>query len=132
MQIRTASGGVTEIDLAYEETAYAQDLTALPEAAPRPKGRLAQNYPNPFNPSTRIELSLPAGGADRVDTELAIFDVQGRRLVTLFSGTLAEGEQRVFDWDGRDEAGRELPSGVYFSRARFGSRAESRKMILLR
>jgi len=132
VQIRTASGGVTEIDLAYEETAYAQDLTALPEAAPRPKGRLAQNYPNPFNPSTRIELSLPAGGADRVDTELAIFDVQGRRLVTLFSGTLAEGEQRVFDWDGRDEAGRELPSGVYFSRARFGSRAESRKMILLR
>ena len=132
VQIRSAEGGVSEVTLTYEETAYAQDLTALPESAPAVKGRLAQNYPNPFNPSTRIELAIPADGPDRVDTELSIFDVRGRRLVTLFSGDLAGGERRVFDWDGRDGSGRELPSGVYFSRARFGTRAESRKMILLR
>ncbi len=130
IQLRSPELGLATVTLDYEETAHVQDLTGLPESSPSPAGRLAQNYPNPFNPSTRIELNMPAGAPARV--ELAIYDIRGRRLVTLFDGPLNGGESRVFDWKGRDESGRELPSGVYFSRARIGDRSESRKMILLR
>lgn len=131
VQIRSTNSALDLATLLYRETAFAQDLTTLPASTPAPAGRLAQNYPNPFNPSTRIELSLPAS-APTTPVHLAIYDLRGRRLVTLFEGSLSGGESRIFDWQGRDAADRALPSGVYFSRARFGDRRESRKMILLR
>lgn len=132
VQFRSANPALTEATLVYEETRYAEDLTGLPgEAAPPAAGTLEQNFPNPFNPSTRLTLSLPAGAAPTA-TRLTVHDVQGRQVATLFDGALAPGQRLSLDWDGRDDGGHRLASGVYFARARFGDRSETRKLVLLR
>ncbi len=66
--------------------------------------------PNPFNPQTEIRFTLPAGG----DVKLTIFDVRGRAVRTLVSGTLAAGAHAIV-WNGRNDAGRAQASGVYLA-----------------
>ncbi len=88
---------------------------------------LARNRPNPFNPSTTIDFFLPGGA----DTELAVFDLSGRRVRTLLGEPLAGGDHRV-SWDGRNDDGRPVRSGVYFYRLRAGGETITRKMTLLR
>jgi choice-of-anchor B domain-containing protein len=96
-------------------------------AAPKPAFTLAQNAPNPFNPSTRIAFTL----AHRDRVTLAIYDVTGRRVRRLVAGTLAAGRHEAI-WDGRDDAGRALASGVYFCRMAAGTRVETRRMVLVK
>jgi parallel beta-helix repeat protein len=87
------------------------------------------NYPNPFNPKTTIEYVVPdAGGAVR----LAVYDLSGRLVRSLVDGEQPAGKH-VAVWDGRDDRGRELGSGVYFYRLEIGGgyRTE-RKMVLLK
>ena len=90
---------------------------------------LDQNYPNPFNSATVIRFALPVGG----DVELSIFNLAGQRVVTLADGARAAGTYTV-RWDGRDDDGRALASGVYLYRLRTdeGQQQETRKLILLR
>lgn len=64
--------------------------------------------PNPFNPRTKIAFTLPRAG----DAVLAVYDLAGRRVATLVEGPLPAGPTSL-DWDGRDDAGRVQPSGVY-------------------
>lgn len=89
---------------------------------------LRQNVPNPFNPATTIEYDVPRGGAD---VTIAVFDVAGRLARTLVDGFVAEGPQEV-TWDGRNDAGRPLPSGLYFYRMTAAGFAETRKMVLMK
>lgn len=86
-------------------------------------------HPNPFNPST--ELSFTLLFPSRV--HLSVHDATGRRLRTLYPGTmLVSGEHRV-TWDGRDDAGRRLGSGVYLVRlSRENQKALNRKVVLLK
>ena len=65
------------------------------------------------------------------DGRLEIFDVSGRRVRKLLSGESPEGPRSLF-WDGRDESGRELASGVYFYRLKAGGQSRTRKLVLLR
>ncbi|MCP4550312.1 MAG: T9SS type A sorting domain-containing protein [bacterium] len=131
IQIRSNDPAVAEITVSYEETAYVHLLTQVPgQTVEVPSGRISQNFPNPFNPSTNIELTAPAGNPVKVSLE--IYDVKGRLVNTLFNGTLQGNERRTFIWDGTDADGERQASGVYFSRARFASRTESRKMIMLK
>jgi len=88
---------------------------------------LQQNYPNPFNSNTVIGLSLPATG----DVVLAVYNLAGQKVATLLDG-LQSGGAYAIHWDGRDDGGRELASGVYTYRLRTGDRVESRKLLLLR
>ena len=88
---------------------------------------LAQNRPNPFNPRTTIHFSLPARGA----VTLLVYDVTGKRVRTLVRGELAKGPHDV-DWDGLDDAGNPVASGVYLCRLEAGSYASSRKMMLVK
>ena len=88
---------------------------------------LYQNYPNPFNPSTSIEFSLPA----RERVSLKVFDVSGRLVRTLVDGPLSDGSHR-YTWDGRNQRGSSVASGVYFYALRSESIRQSRKAILLR
>jgi len=88
---------------------------------------LYQNYPNPFNPSTSISFYLP--GPDRV--RLEIFDVGGRLIRTLADGRF-EGGRHTVRWNGTNEAGRPVSSGVYLCRLVCGKRALTRKLALLR
>ena len=88
---------------------------------------LHQNEPNPFNPSTTIRFELAQPGSVR----LRIHDARGRLVRDLLSGDFAEGPHSR-QWDGRDDAGRDMPSGVYFCRSEAAGRQEVRKLVLAR
>ncbi|MCI0452945.1 MAG: T9SS type A sorting domain-containing protein [Candidatus Latescibacteria bacterium] len=88
---------------------------------------LAQNYPNPFNPSTTIAYSL----ASASDVELTIFDVRGSHVKTVVRERREAGVHRV-PWDGTDNRGNRVASGVYFYRLTAGSFRATKKMVLLR
>ena len=88
---------------------------------------LEQNYPNPFNPSTRIEFSIPAPS----HVKLIVYNVLGARVRGLLDETLPGGFVSVL-WDGRDERGQEVPSGVYFYSLQAGDRHHTRRMMLVR
>ena len=100
-----------------------------PSASPTPTARtlLAQNTPNPFNPSTTIRFTLADGG----DTELQVFDVRGNNIKRLVAGSLAAGDHSV-TWDGTDENGQRVPSGVYFYRLTSGAYEGLQRMLLLK
>lgn len=92
---------------------------------------LHHNYPNPFDSETTIQYSLANTG----DVTLAIFDIRGRLVRVLVDEKLDAGTYRT-RWDGRDQIGRFVPGGLYFSRIQFGSIApgrfgEANKLILL-
>ncbi len=87
---------------------------------------LLSNVPNPFNPSTNILFDLPAGGS----YQITIFDVAGRRVAGI-RGSGSAGMNSV-TWDGRDNAGRQVSSGVYFYSLQAGAYRAVRKMTLLK
>ena len=105
-----------------------KSLTFVPEGA-KPLGfTLHQNYPNPFNPSTTISFSASQRGS----AMLEIYDLTGRLVRTLLSGEVAAGNHSVL-WDGRNERGTSVGSGVYFYRLKLGTDfVSSKKMILMR
>lgn len=86
-----------------------------------------QNSPNPFNPVTTIFFGLAV--EDHV--ELRIYDVAGRNVCTLVDGKKPAGNYSV-RWDGTDDRGRKVSSGVYFCRLESGSFREGRKLVLLK
>ena len=85
------------------------------------------NYPNPFNPATRVAFDLPA--AARVS--LTVFDVKGSRVATVLDERRSAGHHTVA-WNGRDDAGRQVSSGVYFYQLRAGDFRATRRMLLMR
>ncbi len=89
--------------------------------------RLYQNYPNPFNPSTEIRFDLPA--ASHVVVE--VFNLLGRRVRSL-GDTYLDSGSHCFEWDGTDDAGREVASGAYFYRVETDETVETKKMLLLK
>lgn len=90
--------------------------------------QLLPNYPNPFNIGTMISYHL-TGPSQR--TVLSIYNLWGQEVRTLVDAFQGEGEYRVY-WDGRDDKGCPLPSGVYFSRLKSGRLTHLRKMVLIR
>jgi len=84
------------------------------------------NHPNPFNPRTTISYMLPKNGRVKV----RVYAVLGNRVRTLVDGYKSAGNRWVV-WEGRDDAGRELESGIYFYRVDADGRADSNRMILL-
>jgi hypothetical protein len=88
---------------------------------------LDQNYPNPFNPRTVIRFAMPEAGEAR----LCVFDIRGARVATLFNGELPAGPHEV-SWDGRNDGGAAVASGVYFCRLEVCGGAVTRTMVLLR
>lgn len=88
---------------------------------------LAQNYPNPFNPVTSIAYSLAA----RERVVIAVYDARGARVRTLVDRT-QEPNRYIVTWDGKNDAGKALTSGVYFVRYRAGAHSFTKKAVLLR
>jgi hypothetical protein len=88
---------------------------------------LDQNYPNPFNPSTTISFTVPRESHVR----LVMHDAAGREIRTLVNEVRSAGNHRV-QWDGRDDYGKAVASGVYFSRMESGSFVATQKMTLLK
>ncbi len=102
-------------------------LTAVDENPIVYRNVLFQNYPNPFNPSTTIEYSLEGTGAARI----VIFGVDGRRIRTLEGGVKPAGIYRAV-WDGKNDRGQSVATGIYFYRLEAGRFAAVKKMLLLR
>jgi hypothetical protein len=93
-----------------------------------PRGyALSQNYPNPFNPTTMISFTLP----HREMVRLSIYDLTGREVRTLVHALHSAGDHSL-TWDGRNDAGLVLPSGVYFYRMEAGQYAVTRKLMYLK
>ena len=89
--------------------------------------RLAQNYPNPFNPQTIIKFDLP----EPVPVVLNIFDITGRKIHTLVNNSMEAGSHQVV-WNGQDDYGNQVASGVHLYRIQAGSFTAVNKMMLLR
>ncbi len=88
---------------------------------------LRDNYPNPFNPSTKITVSI-----DReMFVSLIIYDVAGRYIRTLFSEIINSGESSVI-WNGRDDYGKKVSSGIYFYELRSEMNTKAKKMVLIK
>jgi len=99
---------------------------SLDQTLPKEFG-LSQNYPNPFNPVTNINYALP----EVVYVRLQIYNILGQRVITLVDEPQTAGYKRV-SWNGRDEYGREMASGVYFCGLEAGRYAASKKLLLLK
>ncbi len=89
--------------------------------------RLQQNYPNPFNPETTLNYQI----ADPQAVELAIYNLAGQKVRQLFVGPTAAGYYQV-SWDGRDDGGRALPSGIYHAVMSGQTFRHSIKLLLLK
>jgi len=104
-----------------------------PLYVPVTRAELGQNFPNPFNPVTRIEYWLPEAGTGAVRTpvNVSVYDVRGAKVRTLVNQAQVAGRYRV-EWDGRDDHGTPVGSGVYFYRMSTPRFSDSRKMVLLK
>lgn len=119
------SDGQGGYDIWYSD--WSDDIVAVDEPVAARFG-LSHARPNPFNPRTTITFDLDSDH-DRV--VMSIYDVAGRRLRTLFDGPAPAGATDVV-WDGRDDAGRALPSGTYLYRLHTDGESRTRKMSLVR
>jgi hypothetical protein len=91
------------------------------------KFALFQNHPNPFNQATKIEFTLAKQGF----VNLTVYDLLGRRVGTLASEHLPSGYKFVL-WDGKNDRGEDVASGVYFYKLRVGDFSETKRLVLLK
>jgi hypothetical protein len=106
----------------YVET-NSNDVTLVPAAFD-----LAQNFPNPFNPETVIRYSLP----EAATVTLEIYNMLGQKVRTLVDHTQQAADFYSLSWNGRDDNGKALASGVYLYRLSAGSYVNTRKMVLMK
>jgi hypothetical protein len=112
----------------YSDEAVSEPSPASGVAAAKPLTyHLSQNVPNPFNPTTTIRFSLAEPG--RVN--LVIYDVGGRRVRELLAGR-RDANVYTVTWDGTNDRGERVSSGVYFYRLTAGSFRQTKKMVLLK
>jgi hypothetical protein len=88
---------------------------------------LKQNYPNPFNPATTITFSLP----QESNVSIKIYDVSGTLVRTLVNDNRTAGEYSVA-WDGQNDNGVRVSSGVYIYRLEVGNFTQTRRMVMLK
>ena len=88
---------------------------------------LTQNYPNPFNPMTNITYNLP----EEAMVSLFIYDITGRQIKALTSSRYPAGTHQI-QWDGRDDFGNAVATGIYVYRIQAGNYVQSKKMMLLK
>ncbi|MFH2056996.1 MAG: FlgD immunoglobulin-like domain containing protein [bacterium] len=127
-----AISGATEVELVAQSLVDSRCREVVlkydSRAATLPDGfSLTQNHPNPFNPETTIDFALPQDA----EVTLVVYNVLGKKVRELVSGWLPAGEHQI-RFDGREDSGAELASGVYFYRLRAGTFEDTRKMVLLK
>jgi hypothetical protein len=92
------------------------------------RNSLSQNRPNPFNPTTTIEFTVK----ERANVQLRIYNVAGQLVRVLVNDAKTPGEVHTATWDGRNDAGQSVSSGVYFYKLVAGSFVQTKKMVLLK
>ena len=88
---------------------------------------LLGNCPNPFNPSTQISYLAPEAGHLKIE----VFNIAGQRIKILIDRTIEAGLNTI-NWDGTDDQGRPVASGVYYYHLTAGEQSDTRKMVLLK
>jgi hypothetical protein len=117
-----------DVDTIYVKLLIDQPTGVEDEFGTIPKSySLNQNYPNPFNPETVIEYNLAASG----HVTLTVFNVLGQKVVDVVNAYESAGNKQAV-WNGRDDTGREVQSGVYFYRLTTDNFSMTRKMMLLK
>lgn len=109
----------------YPRTIMVVPSSNQDNASPELSFRLLQNHPNPFNPKTGISFSLPEGG----DTSLKIFNLKGQLVRILHNGFMEPGNHSLV-WNGKDDSGSDIGSGVYLYRLESPAGTKTRKMVL--
>jgi hypothetical protein len=127
----------THVYARFTGTLYWDDLTVEvigsttavrdPNAAVPTVYELAQNYPNPFNPSTTISYGVPESG----EVTLVVYDMLGQQVRELSHGYASAGRYTV-TWDGHDDHGRPVGSGMYLYRLTAGDHAMVKKMVFVK
>ena len=92
--------------------------------------QLLQNYPNPFNPNTVISFTVP-GNMSGNNVELTVYDIQGRLVKKLVNDKLPAGNY-LLKWEGTNDYGKKVVSGVYFCRGKINNKTITLKMVLLK
>ncbi len=119
--------GTIALSEASFSTYYGELLSTKYGSAIMPRSfDLAQNYPNPFNPSTAIEMTMPVAST----WQITIFNVNGQ-IVKRYAGECEAGVVTV-NWDGRNESGQMVTSGIYLYRAEAAQFSATKKMMLLK
>jgi len=100
-----------------------------PKADPRQRTdfQLSQNYPNPFNPTTTIAFEL----AEPSRVTITLYTADGARVKTLIDAVVPRG-RRTVDWDGTDDRGNVVSSGIYFYRMQSGEKSFTRKLVFIK
>lgn len=133
MRVKMKDGSLQTIPLQSISKITFSDVTAVDDKTAIKWGNiiktfaLLQNYPNPFNPTTTIEYTTPRANVVTV----RIYDVTGRIVQILENGLQQEGNHRVL-WDGRNNAGQLVASGMYIYEIRFEGSVLARKMMLMK
>jgi hypothetical protein len=97
-------------------------------ATPTFQNTLSQNYPNPFNPTTTIDFTVK----ELAPVTVKIYNVRGQLVKTLVNDRFAPGVTHQVTWDGRNDAGQAVSSGVYFYKLVTKSFTQTKKMVLLK
>ena len=118
--VQIAGSGIWVYDFDYVVTE--QDVVAEPDFT-----GLAGNYPNPFNPMTTISFSLSNNNHVSID----IYNIKGQKVHSLVNGVYSPGKHSAV-WNGHDDNGVSVGSGVYFYRMTTGEYSETKKMILMK
>ncbi|MBC8458106.1 MAG: T9SS type A sorting domain-containing protein, partial [Deltaproteobacteria bacterium] len=123
---------VTKVFIAGDVVAVPILEVPVSPNVPQGKPSLAQNYPNPFNPETWIPYTLTEGS----NVKIQIYNVAGRLIRTLDVGYKDPGyyleRNKAAYWNGRNELGEQIASGVYFYVMRAGSFRATKKMVIIR
>ncbi len=123
------SSGKTEILGLYAQRISNETVANLDPVIPATGPfQLRQNHPNPFNPSTSISFQIFEPSPD---CRLEIFNLRGQKVKTLASGYLEKGNHTLV-WDGRDDQGRAVGSGIYHYRLSDGSQTQTKRMVLMK
>jgi hypothetical protein len=105
---------------------YVREIGDFEEGRPS-EFSLSQNYPNPFNPYTNFRFTL----AKSAHVKIEIFNIVGQRVRTLVDEDMKAGVY-LADWDGKDEKGNAVSSGIYFYRMQAGDFSDMKKMLLVK
>jgi hypothetical protein len=108
--------------VAVVQTQSVNEEPALPTSL-----TLNQNYPNPFNPTTNISFDVPT----RTHVELNVYDLTGAKVAVLLNSDFVPGKYDI-NFNGQDESGKILSSGVYFYRLKTDNQTITKKMVLMK
>ncbi|MFC1508699.1 FlgD immunoglobulin-like domain containing protein [Candidatus Omnitrophota bacterium] len=109
------------------KSAFTVSVTSVDELKNSCAYSLLENYPNPFNPETSITYTLAKEGR----TKLEVFNFIGQKIRTLVDTSQTPGMHRII-WDGKNDSGQQVSSGLYIYRLISGSFVESKQMIMLK